>query len=518
MELVVLEMFLAILTAGLSLTSALRLPFDFPHSIQERSLVQRSPGNGGGPGRGGSGHETRPEVPRPKTPEQKDPAPGRGGDKAKAKDREEVESLHRDPPYEKGYDFHVDREPKKGTVALRTDDKKKEFHLYYGDKTPRHGPIRLKVASDSKKTDQRKNSLRYLLKRPGTVLDEKPAASLDHDDWWTTVVRVSSSESQYEGAMYRQMKEFVKKHPEYSVVYHDWRSDAVKADMNKQMKNGELQFYRGPKVDGIPSPKHQTADFTSGVSRDSRSRSPKIVDSKDRKYRDRDHKSKRGIVENIQHHDTKEGSHQDSNDQYRDQIDEYLDAFSSVQKNASIIVQHFIDNMLATSNSSLVYEAAFAVYAHITMAPVSISGPFAYGMHGFDEYEDQLIASGASEDTMTLVYAIDGILIDLYQTAWDNATEAANANGLLDDLEFLSDYLTPKDQSLLPKNYDKIPYEGDDPYSMFLPPEDRFVSATANVTKLGLNETMGSLQNATFKTSAASAGSGNETSKTGYLL
>ncbi|KAL8646918.1 MAG: hypothetical protein Q9226_006656 [Calogaya cf. arnoldii] len=145
-------------------------------------------------------------------------------------------------------------------------------------------------------------------------------------------------------------------------------------------------------------------------------------------------------------------------------------------KNTTDLIWPFIEDTLAASNSSLVYEAAFAVYAHLTMAPVAISGPFAYGMHEFDEYENWLLESGASNETMTMVYAIDGILIDLYEAAWQEATAALGATELRDDFDFLADYLDPKDRSLLPDSFVNVDSTGDDKYDVFLPPANGFSS------------------------------------------
>lgn len=122
--------------------------------------------------------------------------------------------------------------------------------------------------------------------------------------------------------------------------------------------------------------------------------------------------------------------------------------------------------------------------------PVAVSGPFAFGMHALDEYEDRLVASGASDETMTLVYAIDGILIDLYETAWQNATAALDATDLQEDFEFLADYLDPKDRSLLPDYFVNVDSAGDDRYNVFLPPEDGFANTTIiNGTVFDIGET-----------------------------
>ena len=152
------------------------------------------------------------------------------------------------------------------------------------------------------------------------------------------------------------------------------------------------------------------------------------------------------------------------------------------RNNVSDLIWPVIQDMLAFSNSSLVYGAAFSLYTELTMAPVSVMGPFKGGMHSLDQYEDSLQASGASDATMNLVYAIDGILIELYQTAWDNATALANATGLLGDLAVLADYLNPMDRTLLPDGYDDVDVNVADQYGLFVPSEDRYVNATSDFT------------------------------------
>lgn len=276
--------------------------------------------------------------------------------------------------------------------------------------------------------------------------------------------------------MYSRAHGIAEKDDEYTIRYFDNRSPQIKAQMDEELKHGDLQLYRGPSVDEMPKPKHVTADFTSGVS--TKGGSPKVVDAK-KKPRGKKNNRKREILSSMK---GQESAQQDPSAEYREEITNYLDSFESVQANITGVIWPSIEDMQAASNSSLVYEAAFAVYAHLTMAPVSISGPFAYGMHALDDYEDWLISSGASNETMTLVYAIDGILIDLYQTAWRNATTALSATHLVENLGVLADYLDPRDQSLLPDDFKNVDPTGDEKYDVFLPPENRFVYVATNDT------------------------------------
>ena len=190
---------------------------------------------------------------------------------------------------------------------------------------------------------------------------------------------------------------------------------------------------------------------------------------------------KRDVLQSMK---DQESDQQDSTATFRDNLAGYLDALGVIQANATDIIWPFIDEMLSVSNSSLVYDAAFSIFAHLTMALVAISGPFAYGMHALDEHEDQLEASGASDDTITLAYAIDGILIDLYLSVWNNCTTALDVTGVAKSLDTLTDYLSPKNPSLLPDSFEKVDSALDDTYRISEPPEDRFVDVVSDETML----------------------------------
>ena len=334
---------------------------------------------------------------------------------------------------------------------------------------------------------QRADALRYYHSRKDIVIDEEPPASANHDDFWTTKVEVSPGESMYQAQMLKKFELAAEKeNPDYTLKYFDHRDDSTRAEMQRELDAGTLRLYGGPEVKGYPKPKHPSADFTSGVGkrRDDedrdRSRSPTIVDRKT--TRDKSPRKRSGIGE-IQSH---EGDYQDPTNGYKDQIDSYIDATHLAQNNITDLIWPTIENMMASSSSALVYDAAFSLYAEMTIAPVSVMGPFVGGMHAFDQYEDSLVTSGASEATMTLVYAMDEILIKLYQTAWENATAAANATDLLGDLAVLAEYLTPADRTLLPDGFDAVDENAVDNFASFVPSEDRYV----NTTQPGLNVTL----------------------------
>ncbi|KAL8909704.1 MAG: hypothetical protein Q9207_000013 [Kuettlingeria erythrocarpa] len=98
--------------------------------------------------------------------------------------------------------------------------------------------------------------------------------------------------------------------------------------------------------------------------------------------------------------------------------------------------------------------------------------------------------SGASNETMTMVYAIDGILIDLYGTAWQNATAALDATNLPGYFAFLADHLDPRDRPLVPDYFVSVDPAGDDRHDFFLRSADGFTNTTIiNCTISGVEET-----------------------------
>ncbi len=82
-----------------------------------------------------------------------------------------------------------------------------------------------------------------------------------------------------------------------------------------------------------------------------------------------------------------------------------------------------------------------------------VMGPFLYGMHAFDYYEDA-IRNSTDNETMAAIIAIDDFLINLYQTTWNKAYDALDSSGLLHDLDILAQCLTSNDTSVADLNED----------------------------------------------------------------
>lgn len=106
--------------------------------------------------------------------------------------------------------------------------------------------------------------------------------------------------------------------------------------------------------------------------------------------------------------------------------------------------------MLAASNSSLVYDTAFGVYAYLTMAPVVVNRAIYLRHAALDEYVDRSVEAGGSNEIIILVYAVDGILIELYETAWQNAAQLQSPYTLDNwkDLALVLRYMIVREETL----------------------------------------------------------------------
>lgn len=150
-------------------------------------------------------------------------------------------------------------------------------------------------------------------------------------------------------------------------------------------------------------------------------------------------------------------------------------AFQSAQANASALLFPLLDQMVAGSNSSMVYDAAWSIYSELTYQPMHIVGPFTYGMNCMDWLEEQMLGTNSSANA-TLTRLLDAptstdrnstkdlpsddelaileylatheVLLQLYNNVWDQATKALNGTGLLDQMATLSGYLLPNDTSV----------------------------------------------------------------------
>lgn len=189
---------------------------------------------------------------------------------------------------------------------------------------------------------------------------------------------------------------------------------------------------------------------------------------------DDDEYEKRDIIGNI---NAQETGPSDSQPNEEALYQEYLAAMESIQGNGSMILFPFLNDMINGSNSSLVYEAAWAVQSNMLSTDELVMGPFWGGGHSFEDREDQwLLTHGfyiADDGTIVVpsnytanqtritndtihelrdMLAVNAILIDKYEAAYNNGSDAVNATnllGLLDDYSYLLDI---NDTSIIPSN------------------------------------------------------------------
>ncbi|KAI4245310.1 MAG: hypothetical protein LQ352_006604 [Teloschistes flavicans] len=199
-----------------------------------------------------------------------------------------------------------------------------------------------------------------------------------------------------------------------------------------------------------PTP-FQSEDEGSG--RSDRSRSPKS-DNGDKNYRVRSDKqssssgkkksgsgrTKRDAVDQAAHkqasaesdHPTAETAQETFDAQYQ----EYVEAYLAVRSNATDLIMPFIGEMVNGSNSNIVWAAAWEIMSLADPDIIVLGGPVAQGMHCFEWMEDG-ISNKTDNETMSSILAIDGLVIDAYQTAWNQANDALESSGLQEQLKIL---------------------------------------------------------------------------------
>ena len=126
------------------------------------------------------------------------------------------------------------------------------------------------------------------------------------------------------------------------------------------------------------------------------------------------------------------------------------------------------------AQSELVLMAALSIFTDLTAATVAVDGP-CYGLHYVDDMEDEAKAADYPQAYIDMMRAVDGVAVQLYYDAWDNATQALNQSTLLSDMDMLTGYLTPDDETLLPDEWKKLP-AWDEGVDSFSPTDDRFVA------------------------------------------
>lgn len=75
-----------------------------------------------------------------------------------------------------------------------------------------------------------------------------------------------------------------------------------------------------------------------------------------------------------------EGSQPDTNNDFTQQYQEFLQVFSILQSNATDLIMPLVADMVAGHNSTLVWDAAWEIMS-LANPDIIVEGPFLYGMH-----------------------------------------------------------------------------------------------------------------------------------------
>ena len=119
-------------------------------------------------------------------------------------------------------------------------------------------------------------------------------------------------------------------------------------------------------------------------------------------------------------------------------VEAFLAAFYTAQGNVTEAIWPIIDDLTAGTNSTDIHNLAWSVY-DMALPPMSYNGVFKYGLNSLDWLEDQMAQNMSINSTeYQMAAGYHGYLEELYDNAWANATAAANATGMLDDLNFLA--------------------------------------------------------------------------------
>ena len=471
--------FLSIIAATLSFTSALAIPLVSPDFAHKNILVSRVlPGTSSS--RHGGSRSSRPQYGKG----------SRGGDYVSSDEERYIQRLSTAPKYKKGYNYDRDHTPPPGDTGVYVDHSKRRVSLSYGNVMPYHADHvsyrdraypqeegkSFRVASDERHESNRDNALSGLEKRPRVVLDEKRMAFLEYDNE-ATVMRAPAEESKYEAAMTKKASKYAKEYG-YEVGMYDNRDSSTSHIRGRPLK--------GPRASGWDEPRYVTERSASPranvvVARPGRSTSygppapyggssggqyyggANVVTVQPKSSYDR-RKNKRGdpitdIVE--QQSEAASGNNNETAD-FNAQVELYLEAWYAAQSRASDLLWPFLDQITNGTNSSIIYDAAWAVHSQMLYTDDHVIGPFWHGMHSLDWNEDQRELGNSDDDTDMEMLAVNAVLLDLYQYAWNNGSEAVNKTGLLGDLAMLAEYLTPDDRSIMPADQKVVSMNDDE--------------------------------------------------------
>jgi len=131
-------------------------------------------------------------------------------------------------------------------------------------------------------------------------------------------------------------------------------------------------------------------------------------------------------------------------------------AFQIAQANISAAIFPVLNEITDGSNSTLVYNLAWSIWAELIASTDYVSGPCSHGLHAFDAIEDEYAkANHLSEDDpqMMRFLAVTAVLADLYEYGWAESVKAANKTGLLADFAILTRNLAVEDPSVPPAGF-----------------------------------------------------------------
>ncbi|KAL8666556.1 MAG: hypothetical protein Q9202_001354 [Teloschistes flavicans] len=192
----------------------------------------------------------------------------------------------------------------------------------------------------------------------------------------------------------------------------------------------------------------------------------------------------------------------------------YLSTYEIIRNNATDLILPFVQEMVNGSNSSLIWDAGWEIMSLADPA-LNIMGPMMNGMHNFDSSEADLVAQGTPEATMNTVYLLHGVMWAMYKETWDNAYDALNASGMIDELDTLNAYLRTNETFAQDINQDMSGTNDlndfflNGPYSELADIDDDMLD---NSTTLSGNETTGSSDsNSTLIDDSASPAVGSAT-------
>ena len=126
------------------------------------------------------------------------------------------------------------------------------------------------------------------------------------------------------------------------------------------------------------------------------------------------------------------------------QFELFYEAFQTVQTNISTLIFPILQTMVNNSNASTIYHAAWSIWAELTMADDIVDGPFSSGFNRLAAIEDDYARANnmsTTSDAYKTMLAVNGVLINKYETAWNQSLKAVNASGLLDLRDALADNL-----------------------------------------------------------------------------